>query len=50
MRLANLVEAKDPRRLDVQRPAAASAAISRSGTSESGNPGVPNTKLPKKVR
>src|SRR5262249_48828403 len=32
------------------RPAATSAAIACNGTSDNGNPGVPNTKLAKKVR
>src|SRR5262245_44976405 len=36
--------------LAFSRPAATCWAISCSGTSDSGNPGVPNTKLPKKVR
>ena len=50
MRLTDLVETEDPDRLDVE-PACRSVRRNLcSGTSESGKPGVPNTKLPKKVR
>ena len=50
MGLADLLEAEDADGFALRRPAATSSAIFRSGTSESGKPGVPKTKLPKKVR
>jgi hypothetical protein len=50
MSLTDFVEAKDPRRLGVEPASRNVLGDFLRRTSESGKPGVPNTKLPKKVR
>ncbi len=50
MRFADLLKAEDPCWLRLETPPVTYSAIFWSGTSDSGNCGVPKTKLPKKVR